>query len=1612
MFSLFGAIEFQEVAAQTWGATVTSKTSGTAYFNSNGGLPINMNFDVKITYSSIPTTPKLDEVWITVPAGYILENAGSQPAPPSGWSIDYTNSDADGVLTPATMAYTHGTGVSGSGTITFTVKLKTAPAAEGPLAWTISDNGSVGLTNQLPNTIVDNTLPTFEIRYIKSPKVENVAGVNDILGLGSTQIQLIATEPVAPTSSTSDRPVVKVKQINKTETTVTMTSQSGTYPDTTFNGTYSITSTSGASDGLATVTVSAKDRAGNIGSVITWVTYDGPSFIVDSQCQAPGLLGPTNGASVISPVKMEWEKIPDSANINVTYTLEYSTSSSFSTKTTVAGPYNDVTDEFLGTPGTGWADTLGDPERSYTVSLVPGTYYWRVRATDSLNNLSSYSVVRSFSVTSDDTIPPNYRVRFIKTPKIDYNTTPDVLGSGSLSIRIHASETLKKNPTVQVRLHNQTTWTSLSVTPTTAASIYTATYNVPTGTTNNGLAQISISGEDLQGNVGTDINASRWYGAHNTSPYPTSDLDSDGGTFYVDTATDSPSLYNPQNGHVLPFNRNEANFTFYKVSDLSTERPADPGQNNCITYTIQYSTTSTFTSNVITESIDVNESFSDGSLAEFCGQPLFPYAYNKWYIQWSWKPAGSSFYNLRMHISQSLSNGTWYWRAWATDRLGNQSPYSETRTFSVSTVSPNLFAPADLSLLTINNPRLQWKDVCSSVWYNIRLSRDNTDFLDYTLYPDKIAVNQFQKSDDALPLNDITEGTTIVHIIDYNISTSTPPNPAIGHLEDGVWYWKVASNLDSTSYSPVWRFTVDSTGPPAPNLITLTNGQVSQNKRPEFTWAAVSDVNNLSNPVRYYIQISGNSSFPNSNIIGTNTWPSSSSFAAWQTVTYQRGPLTVTNFVPSSDFPETLLINPSYTYYWRVYAVDSAGNVGSNSYSRNFRVSTSAPLMWGDLPAGLDETCDSPWPTGCKTGEDVNRDQIALALRSPSNGFTLNSRNPQLEWRHSRCDCVVKEISSYIIEYSKDITFPSDKTTAVSGVFQVLGINTDNNLFVNMGYTIQTPLYNGTYFWRICAVDTAGNRTQFTAPWSFTVNVPDNEQPASQCSSTVPCPSGYTCQNGSCVAVSYSAGNLTLTVQNAGGTAIAGATVTVDGVAQVTDAAGQVTYTALSGGNHTLNNVTASGYVDYGTSTILVNGNTTQTLTMTVPGTEGYIWGTVYFDAIGTAAPNVLIDIYNQSTDVKVDSRLTNSEGKFQSSPLPSTGTYYAKIPAYEKELRDLQPTSLTTGEKIVILETKGTVTGIVQDDSGQIVSSATVVLKKYPGEEFVDTKTTNSIGQFSFDALPGTYVVTISKAGYDAYTSSSFSVQSKQTVNLQSVLGNIVLNSIRGTLTVSVKDDKGATINTATVTIRSSTGAVVRSITTSGGTGSTQLAPGAYRVSAVSSGFAESLQQSTNITSNQTSSVSITLAPATGSIRVAAKDASGAPLAGASVYVDGTLSGITDSEGELLVTGLKLGTHTVRITKGGYTAVEEQVTSGESTVIVDTALRKNNLPLYLGIGLGLLILAGALYYFKFGKQGPKRPMMPKGPALPGRPGAPKLRPHRHKGGLPPSSIRVKKKNL
>ena len=78
MFSLFGAIEFQEVAAQSWSATVKSTASGTEYFNS---VNMPMTFEVKVTYTSIQSGSGLDQVEIKVPVGYTFCLLYTSPSP-------------------------------------------------------------------------------------------------------------------------------------------------------------------------------------------------------------------------------------------------------------------------------------------------------------------------------------------------------------------------------------------------------------------------------------------------------------------------------------------------------------------------------------------------------------------------------------------------------------------------------------------------------------------------------------------------------------------------------------------------------------------------------------------------------------------------------------------------------------------------------------------------------------------------------------------------------------------------------------------------------------------------------------------------------------------------------------------------------------------------------------------------------------------------------------------------------------------------------------------------------------------------------------------------------------------------------------------------------------------------------------------------------------------------------------------------------------------------------------------------------------------------------------------------------------------------------------------
>jgi hypothetical protein len=129
-------------------------------------------------------------------------------------------------------------------------------------------------------------------------------------------------------------------------------------------------------------------------------------------------------------------------------------------------------------------------------------------------------------------------------------------------------------------------------------------------------------------------------------------------------------------------------------------------------------------------------------------------------------------------------------------------------------------------------------------------------------------------------------------IILIQTSTETRLNSSTP-LSDGLYYARVRAynpDLNPGKFSATISFTIDSTPPLAPSLLTPANGAATV-RRPWFKWSAVSGA------VKYQIEVDNNADF------------SSPEFSA------------TTNKITLQA--KNLLARP---YYWRVRASDAAGN--------------------------------------------------------------------------------------------------------------------------------------------------------------------------------------------------------------------------------------------------------------------------------------------------------------------------------------------------------------------------------------------------------------------------------------------------------------------------------------------------------------------------------------------------------------------------------------------------------------------------------------------------------------------------------------------------------------
>jgi hypothetical protein len=314
-----------------------------------------------------------------------------------------------------------------------------------------------------------------------------------------------------------------------------------------------------------------------------------------------------------------------------------------------------------------------------------------------------------------------------------------------------------------------------------------------------------------------------------------------------------------------------------------------------------------------------------------------------------------------------LNQGTWYWHVRTRDAAGNWSPWSEIRSFRVTIMS----SPADKTVFlttTTARPTFSWSRLLNATTYTLQID-DTPNFI-----------------------------APLVRTYDLGSVTSftLPTADALSH---GVYYWRVNTNLGN---SPVTRtFTVSPSTLAAPNILTPTQSQVTNDATPDITWSIVTGA-------IYDIQIDDSSSFtsPEANVTNLS--------AALYTFNSPRNAL----------------------YYVRVRSVNNLGVAGSWSSVRRFTIDTVAPA--------------------------------APELRAPVLGSFTSTLQPRFDWN----------TSSGANRYEFQVSLVSSFSA---------GASTQNYIVTNSDFTPVAPLLFRTYFWRVRALDAAGNQSAWTSAWMVTI---------------------------------------------------------------------------------------------------------------------------------------------------------------------------------------------------------------------------------------------------------------------------------------------------------------------------------------------------------------------------------------------------------------------------------------------------------------------------------------------------------------------------------------------
>ena len=840
--------------------------------------------------------------------------------------------------------------------------------------------------------------------------------------------------------------------------TVVDTSTSGTLSDGgTFNWTPSATLTDGT-----TYYWRARDTDGS-SNQSGWTTEN--SFVYDTtKPSAPTLGSPSAGARTPNATLTATYVDPDATETGGT--IDFQLCSDTSCTSVVA------------------SGSASRASGSYSPSVGDGTYYWRAQDVDTAGNQSNWSAARSF--TRDTT-----------APSISAGTTGALLTSAPALTASGADPDVGDTPSVRFQLCSDNA----------CGSVLQAGAGSPW--TPSGLG----SGTYYWRAQATD-------GAGNTSPWSTTQ------SFQLDVTAPTVSL-GGTSARVQSVPQLAATFADAEAADTGTvtvqlcatssctsvlqSSTSAGGQANGTTYTwtpagvadgtyywrartqdaagnqSSWSPASSFVVDTVPPSTPALSSPADGTRANALslaapfsdpdggdtGTVSFQLCADSACCSvvetgsgWPWSPA-------------SVGDGTYYWRARATDAAGNQSGWSATRAVTLDTVAPAVPAlgdPADGAYLA-TAPALSG-------------SFSDPD-------PGDSGTVGFQVCSDAACATVVASG-------------SGSPWTPFGLV--GAYYWR-AQATDAAGNSSAWSatrsFTVDSTPPDVPTPVSPADGK-------RFIDPPQLDAR--------YTESSGAG--------GSLTLELCKTSCATPLAT-----TTVSSLVNGSDATWNLGQLSDGTYLWRAHATDTAGNASGWTATSSFTVDTTPPVV--DVrPPALRSNAAPALTVGLSSPGDPSDSARALvqvcsdagcndviASGWTGNGAKVSWQPPALTdgvywWRALGEDVVGNQSawssgSSFVV----DTVAPDAPTLAgpppgvrtnrarlgatISGgdatdrgrvEFEVCSDADCSSViddgaaatFDADGTATWTPsLSDGDYVWRARAVDTAGNASAWSATSSF-----------------------------------------------------------------------------------------------------------------------------------------------------------------------------------------------------------------------------------------------------------------------------------------------------------------------------------------------------------------------------------------------------------------------------------------------------------------------------------------------------------------------------------------------